>query len=51
MFLHRIIVELYRTCPQMSDFEYMGRVCKDLSAQVVEKILDDRGELREGYTA
>jgi len=35
----------------MSDFEHLGRACKDLSAQVVKKIIDDRGELREGYTA
>jgi len=34
----------------MSDFEYMGRAYKELSAQVVEKIIDDRGELRDGYT-
>jgi len=34
----------------MSDFEYMGRACKELSARVVEKIIDDGGELREGYT-
>jgi len=35
----------------MSDFEYLGRAYKDLTAQVVEKIIDENGELREGYTA
>ena len=34
----------------MSDFEHMGRACKELSAQVVEKIIDEGGELREGHT-
>ena len=34
----------------MSDFEYLGRAYKELSAQVVEKIIDDKGELREDYT-
>jgi len=37
--------------PQMSDFEYLGKAYKDLAAQVVEKIIDEKGELREGYTA
>lgn len=35
----------------MSDFEYMGKAYKELTAQVLEKIIDERGELREGYTA
>lgn len=38
-------------CPQMSDFEYLGRAYKELSAQVVKEIIDDEGELREGYAA
>lgn len=38
-------------CSQMSDFEYLGRAYKDLVAQVVERIIDERGELREGYNA
>lgn len=36
-------------CPQMSDFEYIGRAYKDLAVQVVEKIIDQKSELREGY--
>jgi len=37
--------------PQMSDFEYLGRAYKDLAAQVVERIIDKKSELREGYIA
>ena len=40
-----------KLAPQMSDFEYLGRAYKDLAAQVVEQIIDEKGELREGYTA
>jgi len=50
-FLHgywqRELDEMY---PQMSDFEYLGRAYKELTAQVIEKIIDEKGELREGYT-
>ena len=35
----------------MSDFEYLGRAYKELTTQVVKNIVDERGELREGYTA
>ena len=35
---------------QMSDFDYLGRAYKELAAQVIEKIIDEKGELREGYT-
>ncbi|KAF9790913.1 PLP-dependent transferase [Thelephora terrestris] len=35
----------------ISDFEYMGNAYKELSAQVIESIIDEKGELREGYTA
>ena len=42
--------ELDETCPQMSDFEYLGRAYKELTARVIEKIVDEKGELREGYT-
>ena len=34
----------------MSDFEYLGRAYRDLTARVVEEIIDEKGELREGYT-
>jgi len=34
----------------MSDFDYLGRAYKELVAQVIEKIIDEKGELREGYT-
>ena len=34
----------------MSDFDYLGRAYKDLTARVVEEIIDEKGELREGYT-
>ena len=32
----------------MSDFDYLGRAYKELVAQVIEKIIDEKGELREG---
>ncbi|KAF9649870.1 PLP-dependent transferase [Thelephora ganbajun] len=35
----------------LSDFEYLGRAYKALSVQVVEHIIDEKGEFREGYTA
>jgi hypothetical protein len=31
--------------PQLSDFEYLGRAYNDLVAQVVEKIIDEKGEV------
>lgn len=46
-----VTVRTERNGPQMSDFEYLGRAYKDLAAQVVEEIIDEKGELREGYTA
>jgi len=36
---------------EIDDFEYVGKAYKDLSAQVVEKIIDEKGELREGDSA
>jgi len=35
----------------MSDFEYLGKAYKDLVVQVLEEIVDEKGELRDGYTA
>ena len=35
----------------MSDFEYLGRAYKELVVQVLDKIIDERGEFREGYAA
>lgn len=45
------IRELDEMCHQMSDFEYVGKVYNELVPQVIEKIIDEKGELREGYTA
>jgi len=44
----RELDEIYH---QMSDFEYVGRMYNELVPQVIEKIIDEKGELREGYTA
>jgi len=44
----RELDEMYH---QMSDFEYVGRMYNELVPQVIEKIIDEKGELREGYTA
>jgi len=42
-----------RCCAQvfneMSDFEYLGKAYKELIAQVVETIIDEKGDLRENY--
>jgi len=35
----------------ISDFEYLGKAYKELCVQVKETIIDEKGELREGYTA
>ena len=46
-----LVVTTYETCPQMSDFEYLGKAYKVLSAQVIEKILNEKCEIRESYAA
>jgi len=35
----------------MNDFEYLGKAYKDLVVQIVGEIVDEKGELRDGYTA
>ena len=35
----------------MSDFEYLGRAFKALIAQIIEEIVDEKGEFRECYAA
>jgi hypothetical protein len=37
--------------PQIGDFEHLGRAYKDLVAQVVEMIIDEKGGFREDYVA
>ena len=33
----------------MSDFEYLGEAYKGLVVQVLDEIIDEKGELKEGY--
>lgn len=50
MFSSWTVAGLDETGPQMSDFECLGRAYKDLSGQVLEHVIDEKGELREEFT-
>ena len=39
----------YKTCLQMSDFEYLGKAHNIRSAQVIEEIIDKKCENRKSY--